>query len=392
MDHFAHFDWPFFEPRHRELARELDAWASRELAAAHPTHGGAELDGLCRDLVARLGTGGWLRWAVPEPTRGESFDLRSFCVCREILARHSPLADFAFAMQGLGTAPVTLYGSAAQQNAWLPPARAGERIAAFAISEAEAGSDVGAMTTTARREGDWWVLDGEKTWISNAGIADHYLLFARWPENGDRSYCSFMIPADTPGFSISERLETVAPHPLGTLTLKECRVAGGSVVGEPGRGLRVALGTLDLFRAGVGAAALGMARRAAGEAVEFARGRTIFGSPLSGFQLTQAKLADMATALDAGALLVYRAAWLKDGGAERVTRESAMAKLYATEAAQRVIDEAVQLLGARGVLAGSPVEQLYREIRALRIYEGTSEIQKIVIGRSVMEEGNPARR
>ena len=352
----------------------------------------AELDGLCRDLVARLGTGGWLRWAVPEPTRGESFDLRSFCVCREILARHSPLADFAFAMQGLGTAPVTLYGSAAQQNAWLPPARAGERIAAFAISEAEAGSDVGAMTTTARREGDWWVLDGEKTWISNAGIADHYLLFARWPENGDRSYCSFMIPADTPGFSISERLETVAPHPLGTLTLKECRVAGGSVVGEPGRGLRVALGTLDLFRAGVGAAALGMARRAAGEAVEFARGRTIFGSPLSGFQLTQAKLADMATALDAGALLVYRAAWLKDGGAERVTRESAMAKLYATEAAQRVIDEAVQLLGARGVLAGSPVEQLYREIRALRIYEGTSEIQKIVIGRSVMEEGNPARR
>ena len=315
----------------------------------------------------------------------DHLDVRSICLVREALAARRGLADFAFALQGLGSGPLSLFGSAAQRRAYLPRVAAGRAIPGFALSEAAAGSDVGAMRATARRDGAGYVLDGQKTWISNAGIADFYVVFCRLPAGGDRSYAAFVVDADNPGLRIAERLEVIAPHPLGTLELEACRVPAGALVGEPGRGLRVALATLDVFRPTVGAAALGLARRALDEALDHVRRREVFGQPLADHQLTQAKLADMATAIDASALLVYRAAWARDrGGAARVTREAAMAKLFATEAAQRVIDDAVQLLGARGVLAGAPVERLYREVRALRIYEGTSEIQRLVIAGQVL--------
>ena len=312
-------------------------------------------------------------------------DVRTVCLLRETFARGSALADFAFAMQGLGSGPLSLFGTEAQRREYLPRVAAGQAIAAFALSEAEAGSDVGAMRTTARRDGGDYVLDGRKHWISNAGIADFYIVFCRLPEGGDRSYAAFVVDADRPGLRVGERFAVTAPHPLGTLELAGCRVPAGALVGEAGRGLRVALATLDVFRPTVGAAALGLARRALDEALAHVRGREVFGQPLARHQLTQAKLADMATAVDASALLVYRAAWARDrGGVPRVTREAAMAKLFATEAAQRVVDDAVQLLGARGVLAGTPVERLYREVRALRIYEGTSEIQRLVIAGQVL--------
>ncbi len=308
-------------------------------------------------------------------------------------ARGSALVDFAFALQGLGSGPLSLFGSAAQRRDYLPRVAAGRAIAGFALSEAAAGSDVGAMRATARRDGAGYVLDGQKTWISNAGIADFYVVFCRLPAGGDRSYAAFVVDADTPGLRVGERLEVIAPHPLGTLELEGCRVPAGALVGEPGRGLRVALATLDVFRPTVGAAALGLARRALDEALAHVRRREVFGQPLAGHQLTQARLADMATAIDASALLVYRAAWARDrGGTARVTREAAMAKLFATEAAQRVVDDAVQLLGARGVQAGAPVERLYREVRALRIYEGTSEIQRLVIAGQVLAAAGGGER
>jgi acyl-CoA dehydrogenase len=317
-------------------------------------------------------------------------DVRSLCLLRETFARGSALADFAFALQGLGSGPLSLFGSGEQRRRYLPRVAAGQAIAAFALSEAEAGSDVAAMRTTARRDGGDYVLDGRKTWISNAGIADFYVVFCRLAGEGaaaaNRSHAAFVVDADHPGLRVVERLEVISPHPLGTLELEACRVPAGALVGEAGRGLRVALATLDVFRPTVGAAALGLARRALDEALAYVGRRQAFGQPLGAHQLTQAKLADMATAIDASALLVYRAAWARDrGGAERVTREAAMAKLFATEAAQRVVDDAVQLLGARGVVAGSPVERLYREVRALRIYEGTSEIQRLVIAGQVLD-------
>jgi acyl-CoA dehydrogenase len=378
-------NWPFFDDTHRRLAEALEVWAEQEL----PAHAeDADVDAATRALVRRLGEGGWLRHAVPAAYGGvsERLDVRTLCLIRETLARHDGLADFAFAMQGLGTGPISLFGSEDLRRRYLPPVAAGEALAAFAISEPEAGSDVAAMRTTARRDGDGYVIDGRKTWISNGGIADHYVVFCRFPEGGERGYLALVVDADTPGLRITERIRVIAPHPLATLEFDGCRVPCAARVGEEGAGLRVALGTLDVFRSTVGAAALGFARRALDEAVRWARERQAFGKPLAEFQLTQARLADMALAVDASALLVYRAAWAKDSGAERVTREAAMAKLHATEAAQRVIDDAVQLLGARGVVSGEPVERLYREVRALRVYEGTSEIQKLVIAGQLLEE------
>jgi alkylation response protein AidB-like acyl-CoA dehydrogenase len=381
--------WPFFDDTHRVLAARLAEWVERDLPAAeHPPANDAELDARCRQLVSALGRGGWLRYAAPAPEGdgGEKLDARTLCLVRETLARTSGLTDFAFAMQGLGGGPISLFGSPEQRARFLPSIVSGEAIAAFAISESHAGSDLRAMRTSARRDGDGWVLDGEKCWISNAGLADRYVVFARIPEMGERAFGAFVVDATDQGFHLIERVRVVAPHPLGTIALRACRVGNDRVIGAPGDGLKVALATLDVFRPTVGAAALGFARRALAEAVAWTRKRTVGGRPLADQQLTQVALAEMATDVDASALLVYRAAWARDVRGGRITREAAMAKLGATEAAQRVVDRAVQLFGARGVIEGNVVEELYREVRALRIYEGTSEVQKLVIASRVMEE------
>lgn len=377
-------DWPFFTDAHRAFAGELRAWAGRELSHAHES---TDVDADCRALVKQLGSAGWLRYTVPAEYGGrhDRLDVRSLCIARETLSRVSGLADFAFAMQGLGAGPISLFGSAALKARYLPRVAKGDAIAAFAISEADAGSDVGAMRTTARLDRSEYVINGEKTWISNGGIADLYVVFCRL-DGGERDFIALVVEPGDKGFSVGERISTIAPHPLATLHFDECRVPASRVIGEPGRGLRVALGTLDVFRSTVGAAALGMARRALDETLAYVTTRQMFGQLLQDFQLTQARLAEMATSIDASALLVYRAAWTRDNGAERITREAAMAKMYATEAAQRVIDDAVQLLGGRGVVAGHPVERLYREIRALRIYEGTTEVQQLVIAAQVLAE------
>jgi acyl-CoA dehydrogenase len=378
--------WPFFSDAHRGLADELEAFV-REQVAPLP-HDERDVDAACRELVRRLGAAGLLRLCVPAPYGGahERLDVRSLCLARETLGRAWGLADFAFAMQGLGSGPISLFGSDALKQRYLPPVARGERIAAFALSEPDAGSDVAAMQTTARAADGGYVIDGTKTWISNAGIADHYVVFTRFPEAGERGYAAFVVDADNPGLRVTERIDVIAPHPLGTLAFDGCRVGADALVGQAGAGMRVALGTLDVFRTTVGAAALGFARRALDEAVRWTGERQAFGKPLRDFQLTQSALGQMALEVDASALLVYRAAWTRDTGAERITREAAMAKLYATEAAQRVIDAAVQLFGGRGVVSGAPVETLYREIRALRIYEGTSEIQKLVIAAQLLKE------
>ena len=363
-------DWPFFEDEHRSLAVELDAWATAHLQdvtedAAFET----------RRLVLLYGAGGWLKHAVG------TIDVRKLCVIRDVLAYHHGLADFAFAMQGLGSGPISLFGSADQKAEYLSGVMRGEKIAAFAITEREAGSDVGAMQTTAHRDGDAWILKGEKTWISNAGIADHYVVFTRIPELGEKAYGAFIV--DAHHVIVTEHIEVIAPHVLGTIRLNDVRLPADALIGEAGSGLKIALGTLDVFRTSVAAAALGFARRALDEAVQHTRNRKQFGKPLSEYQLTQERIADMAVAVEAAALLVYSAAWRKDSGAKRTTREAAMAKLFATEQAQKVIDDALQLHGALGVVRGATVERLYREIRALRIYEGTSEIQKLIIAAQV---------
>ncbi|HEX8320566.1 acyl-CoA dehydrogenase family protein [Longimicrobium sp.] len=378
--------WPFFSDEHRALAAELEVFVRREVASL--PHVETSVDAACHALVRVLGEGGWLMHAVTAPHGGarERLDVRTLCLVRETLARAWGLADFAFAMQGLGTGPITLFGSEALRERYLPMVASGERIAAFALSEPDAGSDVAAMTTTARRVDGGFVIDGVKTWISNAGIADHYVVFCRFPEAGERGYAAFVVDADNPGLRVAERIDVIAPHPLGRIELTECRVSADALVGEAGAGMRVALGTLDVFRPTVGAAALGFARRALDEALGWTRERQAFGKALNEFQLIQASLGEMALEVDASALLVYRAAWARDSGAERITREAAMAKLYATEAAQRVIDTAVQIFGGRGVVSGAPVETLYREIRALRIYEGTSEIQKLVIAGQLLKD------
>ena len=377
-----HVDWPWFSDSHRELTRSLKDWISKNPVLREPDE--TDADKTSRKLVRLLGDAGWLRFTIPTEYGGRSdqLDVRSLCLLREHLAFESGLADFAFAMQGLGAGPISLFGSSYLKRRYLPDVASGETIAAFAISEAEAGSDVAGMRTTARLDGDSYVIDGEKTWISNGGIAGLYVVFCR-AEND--AFIALAVEPDDPGFSVSARISTIAPHPLGTLSFDGCRVPANRVVGDPGKGLRVALGTLDVFRTTVGAAALGFARRAMFEAIQHASRRSMFGKNLTEFQLTQVHLADMATDIDASALLIYRSAWTRDNGAERVTREAAMAKMFATEAAQRVIDRAVQLLGGRGVVSGNPVERLYREIRALRIYEGTTEVQKLVIAGQILK-------
>ena len=374
--------WPFFDDRHRALAAEIEAWADANAGVGAIDH--HDVDGTCRRLVAALGKARLLDLAVPEDRddRPGILDVRSLCLVRETLARYAGLADFAFAMQGLGTASITLFGTPAQRARYLPGARAGDRIAAFALSEPDAGSDVAAMTTSATTVAGGFRLDGIKTWISNGGIADHYVVFARTGEGpGAKGLSAFVVDADTAGCEIAGRIEVIAPHPLATLAFKNCIVPADRRLGGPGEGFKIAMATLDVFRSTVGAAALGFARRALDEAIGRGKSRRIFGEPLAEQQMIQAKIADMATAIDAAALLVYRAAWVKDIAGTRVTREAAMAKLYATEAAQVVIDEAVQIFGGLGVTKGVKVEELYREIRALRIYEGASEVQKIVIAR-----------
>jgi acyl-CoA dehydrogenase len=371
--------WPFFEDRHRAYAATLEAWAASNLQSVDHH----DVDAACRKLVTSLGKAGFLTHTAPA-TEADRIDVRTLALSRETLSRHSGLADFAFAMQGLGAGPISLFGSAGQRSAWLPKTRAGEAIAAFALSEAASGSDVANITTTATRDGDSYVIDGEKCWISNGGIADLYVVFARTGEApGAKGLSVFIVEGSNSGLSIAERIEVIAPHPLARIAFNKCRVPASALIGKPGDGFKIAMATLDVFRTTVGAAALGFARRALDETVSRAGSRHLFGAPLGELQMVQGHIADMALDIDAAALLVYRAAWVKDMGAARVSREAAMAKLYATEAAQRVIDAAVQIHGGDGVRSGHPVETLYREIRALRIYEGASDVQKIIISRAV---------
>jgi acyl-CoA dehydrogenase len=368
-------EWPFFDDRHRALKNELDTFADGLGPLAHAEE---DVDATCRALVTRLAEAGLLDLCT-------ELDVRSLCLARETLAYAGGLPDFAFAMQGLGSGAVSLYGTEAQKASLLPRVVSGEAITAFALSEPDAGSDVAAITTTARRDGDSYVLDGVKAWISNGGIADVYTVFARTGEApGAKGLSAFLVEADTPGLHIAERIETIAPHPLGTIAFENCRVPADALIGTAGDGFKIAMATLDVFRTTVGAAALGFARRAFDETLARVTSRDLFGAPLADLQLVQGKLAEMALEIDAAALLVYRAAWTKDTGAARVTREAAMAKLYATEAAQRVADAAVQLHGALGVTSGHPVERLYREVRALRIYEGASEVQHVIIARQAL--------
>jgi acyl-CoA dehydrogenase len=362
-------EWPFFEEQHRRLARELQDFAE----GLSPEHSATE--SRCKTLVRRLGEAGLLKHCCVLEEGGR-FDVRSLALSRDILARRDALADFAFAMQGLGTGPISLFGSNLQRRKYLPPVMNGQKIAAFALSEPQAGSDVGAIATRARRDGSHWVLEGTKTWISNGGIADHYVVFAK----AEEGLSAFIVDADN--LQVTQKIETIAPHPLATLALQGSKA---ELIGAPGQGFKIAMATLDVFRTTVGAAALGLARRALDEALARVKTRRVFGKALAEFQLTRARLADMALAVDAAALLVYRAAWVKDKGNGRITREAAMAKLFATESAQQVIDSALQLFGGMGVVCGTAVERLYREIRALRIYEGTSEIQKLVIAGAILQ-------
>ena len=375
--------WPFFDESHRKYARNLETWATAADVAENATDAGSET----KAWVRALGDAGWLRACVPAAFGGirDTLDVRALCLARETLAYRSALADFAFAMQGLGSGAITLFGSDALRGSYLPRVAAGDAIAAFALSEREAGSDVAALATTARRDGDAYVLDGGKTWISNAGIADFYVVFARTGVPGTKGLSAFVVDADAEGLRVTGRIETISPHPLGSLEFSGCRVPAMQLLGAEGDGFKIAMATLDVFRSTVGAAALGFARRALRETIAHAKSRHLFGAPLAALQLTQTAIADMATDVDASALLVYRAAWTKDAGAARITREAAMAKLYATEAASRVCDRAVQLFGGRGVTRGEIVERLYRDVRALRIYEGASEIQQLVIARRTLE-------
>jgi acyl-CoA dehydrogenase len=377
-------DWPFFESRHRQLVSEIACWADRTA----PSLEDSDVDACCRARVKALGAAGWLKPIATAEHGGlyPSIDVRTLCLAREILAARDALLDFAFAMQGLGTVSISLFGGPALQARYLPGAVAGTSIAGFALSEPDAGSDVAATATTAVPDGGSHVrLNGTKTWISNGGIADHYVVFARSGEGaGAKGLSAFVVEADTPGLRVVERIETMAPHPLATLSFEGARVPVANRLGHGGEGFKVAMASLDVFRPTVGAAALGFARRALDEMLARSTTRKLFGGTLADLQLTQAAIAESATEIDAAALLVYRAAWSKDQGAARVTREAAMAKMFATEAAQRVIDRAVQVHGGLGVTKGVAVEKLYREIRALRIYEGATEVQKIVIARELV--------
>jgi acyl-CoA dehydrogenase len=389
----AHLDWPFFESRHKALAIDLDRWATSHLVDENHN----DVDEICRKLVRQLGEDKWLQHTVGGKSYGgfsDTIDTRAICLIRETLGRRSGLADFAFAMQGLGSGAITLFGTDEQKQSYLPKVASGKAIAAFALSELNAGSDVAALQCQARRDGSDFVLNGDKTWISNGGIADFYVVFARTGEaEGSRGVSAFIVDASTPGFRIGERVEVIAPHPLAQLVFDSCRVPATRLLGEVGRGFKVAMATLDVFRTSVAAAALGFARRALSEALGRATSRKMFGQMLADFQMTQAKLASMATEIDAAALLTYRAAWQRDQG-QSVTVEAAMAKWTATETAQRVIDSAVQIFGALGVVSGSVVERLYREIRPLRIYEGATEVQQLIIARGILktfQDAEPSR-
>ncbi|XXK30525.1 acyl-CoA dehydrogenase family protein [Rhodobacteraceae bacterium nBUS_24] len=374
-------NWPFFEPRHRDLAAHLETWANANLDAIDHQN----TDETCRQLVTMLGDAGFLTHSAVGGEDQQKLDVRSLCLIRETLARHDGLADFAFAMQGLGTGAISLFGSEQQKDEWLTKTRQGQAISAFALTEPQSGSDVANSTMTATRDGDHFVLNGEKTWISNGGIADLYTVFTRTGEApGANGLSAFIVPAGLPGFEITERLETIAPHPLATLRFTECRIPAKALIGAPGQGFKIAMSVLDIFRSTVAAAALGFARRALSETLERVTTRVVEGTPLFDRQMVQGHIADMAVDIDAAALLVYRAAWTKDSGAARVTREAAMAKLFATDHAQNVIDKAVQLHGGDGVKSGQVVERLYREIRALRIYEGASDIQRLVIAKQTL--------
>jgi acyl-CoA dehydrogenase len=371
--------WPFFSDRERVLAAAIDDWSAAHLPVDHH-----DVDAACRNLVASLGHHGWLKHTAPDPDAPAPLNVRILCLMRETLARHDGLADFAFAMQGLGAGPISLFGNA-EQRRWLKKTRAGEAIAAFALTEQKSGSDVADLATTATRDGDSYVLDGEKSWISNGGIADFYVVFARTGEGaGAKGLSAFLVPADAKGFSIAERIDVIAPHPLARLAFDRLRLPASAMIGKPGEGFKIAMSTLDIFRSTVGAAALGFARRAMDETIDRANSRKLFGGALGDLQMVQGYIAEMALDIDAAALLVYRAAWAKDNGAARVTREAAMAKLFATDRAQSVIDKAVQLHGGDGVRSGHVVERLYREIRALRIYEGASEVQKVIIAQQML--------
>ena len=370
--------WPFFEEHHRELAHALDAWCAQHLPVDH-----TDVDAACRGLVAALGDAGFLQWSGADA--GQKLDVRALCLIRETLARHDGLADFAFAMQGLGMGAVSLFGTP-EQRQWLQRTRSGQALSAFALTEPASGSDVANTTMTAEACADGFVLNGEKTWISNGGIADVYVVFARTGEApGAKGLSAFLVPANTPGLTVAERLEVMAPHPLARLRFDRVVVPESALIGERGQGFRIAMSVLDVFRSTVGAAALGFARRALDESLARVGSRSSAGAPMGDLQLVQGHIADMAVDVDAAALLVYRAAWTKDMGAARVSREAAMAKLYATDRAQAVIDQAVQLHGGDGVRQGSVVESLYREIRALRIYEGASDVQRVIIARQTMQ-------
>ncbi|MDP6655864.1 MAG: acyl-CoA dehydrogenase family protein [SAR324 cluster bacterium] len=380
---------PFFEDEHRVLALELEKWAKTELTDYAITP--ANVDLACQELVLKLADGGWLDYCVANKYGGKnpSLDVRSLCLIRETLARFSGLADFAFAMQGLGSGTISLFGSAELKQKYLPDVRSGNKIAAFALTEPDAGSDAAALTTTAEQVDTSFVLNGEKTLISNGGIADYYTVFAKTGEApGTRGISAFVVDADTAGLEINERIEVIAAHPLARIRFNQCRIPKTQQIGVGGEGFKMAMATLDIFRSTVGAAALGFARHAMHEALNRTKSRQMFGAPMSKLQMIKAKLGEMSLDIDASSLLIYRAAWTKDKGAERITKEAAMAKLFATEAAQRVIDEAVQIFGGSGVVSGVPVEQLYREIRALRIYEGASEVQKLIIAAQTLKENN----
>ncbi len=382
MSDRSFLEWPFFDEGHRRLAEELEAWCEAELGEAHDAE---DVDAACRDLVRRLGQGGWLRYCVPAAYGGvhDDLDVRSLALLRETLARHSGLADFAFAMQGLGSGTISLFGSEAQKRAYLPAVARGEKIAAFALTEPASGSDVASIETRATSAEGGYVVDGAKTYISNGGIADYYVLFARTGEApGAKGISAFIVDADTPGLSVAERIRVIAPHPLATLRFDGMRLGPDALLGESGKGFAQAMATLDVFRTTVGAAALGFARRALDEATKRALERRLGDGVLADNAITQSKLAEMVLDIETSALLVYRAAWLRDVKGQRNSREAALAKLHATDSAQAVIDKAVQMFGGLGVTHGVPVESLYREIRALRIYEGASEVQKVVIARA----------
>lgn len=374
-------DWPFFDESHRALSEQLEAWCAAELGEPH----GEDVDRECRALVQKLGNGGWLRYTVPAAYGGvhENLDVRSLALIRETLARHSGLADFAFAMQGLGSGTITLFGSEEQKQAYLPAVARGEKIAAFALTDPGSGSDVAAMEGSARETGTGYEVEGAKTYISNGGIADYYVLFARTGEApGAKGISAFIVDADTPGLSVSERIRVIAPHPLATLCFERMALPSSALLGTRGQGFAHAMATLDVFRTTVGAAALGFSRRALDEATARALTRKLGKGTLADNPITQSKLAEMVLDVDSSALLVYRAAWLRDVKGQRNSREAALAKLHATDSAQSVIDKAVQMFGGLGVTHGVPVESLYREIRALRIYEGASEVQKVIIARA----------